>query len=183
MSDSPRTDAILTTKDGMTIVPSGRWFPELAALARQLEHELGEVTKALDECDLRPGGSLADRIRALTHHHREWRSMYADIAGRLQEERERREAALRGYDAWYARAHGALKPMYGYVDHLAEAFVAGAASRDGWPAEIELTAEQMEQVARELENPRPMPPEMRERYVASVRKLRAVLTSGLPPKK
>jgi hypothetical protein len=52
------------------------------ALAHTLERELASVRSALDDCDLRPDGTLVDRIRALTHHHREWKQMYAALANR-----------------------------------------------------------------------------------------------------
>lgn len=68
----------------------------LAALRRidTLKAEIAEVTKALDECDLRPHGSLADRVRALSHHHREWKSMFATLSNKEAERNEMTPAEL-----------------------------------------------------------------------------------------
>jgi hypothetical protein len=81
MTDTPRCDSLHTLE-------VMQWKPLAEDLERQLTAAriaLADVTQALDECDLRPHGSLADRIRTLTQHHREWKSMYAELANKHAE--------------------------------------------------------------------------------------------------
>lgn len=79
------TEAIRTLMNAHNL---GGWTDALAPMRRALaaEAEVKSVRDALDECDLIPHGSLADRIRMLDHHNREWKDMFAETSNRLYRE-------------------------------------------------------------------------------------------------